>query len=276
MLNNFILRKTKSNSIVPYFIKEIYNETPLKVWVILSFVIGVVLMISRIEFKSESINILYIMNYPIPFYGDGLIWLNYYFFAITFLGILSFPHHFIDTINTRRISLILSKNFSRNDFIIQELVSGLIIFFIYSIISYLFISLALVIKLSVFPIFLIFYFILFSIILLFVFLFTLLIAILTKSFGLNVLLSTIYIFFISFFLANKNAILNLSQTQSSVIKIITDIVYYVTPRFYDLFSLLNKINQFSLKDFGNFIGIIFSFIPLVLMIFYLFNKKNFY
>ncbi|MFA3783935.1 hypothetical protein ABRY23_12820 [Melioribacteraceae bacterium 4301-Me] len=265
----------KKFGMLPFFIKENFFQAPLLLWIIIVFITSFIIITARIEFHNSNYFTIYIFNQPFPVADNGSIWIGYLYNILLMLCIIAFPKPILEMIDKKRISLILSKPVSRNNFILQNIISVAVCLYLYVLIAAFFFSITAIVKFSTFPIYFILSLLILPLILTAVYIIILQVTLQFNSFGLSVLVLIIYCFLITKALANRTSFFTMLGIKNELIKRIVDIIFYVTPRVSESIDILFFILKQKAINLCRLLGIMFSFVPISLVLIRHINKRQF-
>lgn len=262
------------NNLIKLLVKETVFQTPLVLWGLIIIIVSFTILIGEIRLHNQ-ITVLFIFNTSFPIAQNGVIWFSYLFWVLALLCIISFPKSLLENIESKRISVILSKSLSRNNFVLQHLLGmiislyyymffAILVFALLGIVKFNFIPVDLLLTLSILPI----SFTLLLIMLMYI-------AFVFRSYGFSVLFVLVHWLILSPLLSRRLSILESLDSGNTVLRLFFDILYYSTPQLSEVNNLLLSILNKQSANMHNLIGIIFSTFPISFLLLRYINRKDF-
>jgi len=238
---------------IRFIVKENITKAPFIILTILFVFFGTI-----IQFIDGSIGMLiYVLPTSILIMSTAAI-------------VQSFP----EIINHNRISLILSKSISRNEFLAQSLLAILITSYFYCFLGAFMIEFSVMLKTGHFDIYLFIVFLLYPLVLLFIHILNM--AVLLKfNDSTFIFFVLFYVFYFSDVLINRNKYLQSAGIDYPATRYIVSVLFYIMPQIQSFQNMLVSIIKNHSFDLYLLPSIIISIIPTTLLLYIIANKKEF-
>jgi len=196
---------------------------------------------------------------------------------VLLIAIIGLPSHLSENIEPESASLLLSKSISRSDFFLADLGAVAIFTFAYTFISVLLLGIVVVFKGAIFPFqFFAGMFLFFPLLIMTYYVTAALILILTNSYLGAVFLGYVLTGFSSIFL-NLKQVLQFFGIQSKLTRVAINLLSYLIPSAEGVQRIMSQIfnGGFAAIDGSLLIFVLISCLPLGLVSYFLFLKKEF-
>jgi len=194
--------------------------------------------------------------------------------AIILMGTATIVQTFPGIIKHDRISLILSKPISRNEFVVQNLLGILFTLYIYCLFGAVILELSILFKTGQIQTDLFIVFVLCPILLLFIHMLNM-VVLLKFNDSAFILFVLLYVFYFSDVLINRNKYLQSAGIDYPTTRYIVSVLHSITPQIQSFQNMLISIIKNHSFDLYLLPSIIISIIPTTLLLFIIANKKEF-
>ena len=261
-------------SLIPLAVRENIFQATMILWGVIAVIVSIILFFSQVTVEGQNTKII-VMGMSFPMANNGVIWITYIFWIISMLCIITFPKYLLDIIDKKRISLVLSKPISRNDFILQNILSLTLCVFIYSIASALLVVLVGIIKFHLFPTGIVLSLLFLPLAICILIIMTMYFTFKFNSYSLSAVIVLAHLIILSPALASRAVILKNAGIEKGILKIIADIFYYVTPHIYKGINYCLSLVSGHYPDLIELAGLVFSLLPVSYLLYRHVNRKEF-